>query len=559
MLKFFKMEELISRIYPNNSDEVIRGISALKEKYHSKIDISKSHRLTEKDRIMITYGDGIQQKGSPPLAVMKSFADRYLTKCISAVHLLPCFPYSSDDGFSVIDYYQIDPELGHWEDIDQLAEHFDLMFDAVVNHISKKSEWFQQFLAGNPEYSEYFIESDPELDHSMVVRPRALPLHHPFEKEGKQVYIWTTFSEDQVDLNYANYRVFLQVLDVLLFYVSRGSKYIRLDAIAFLWKESGTPCIHLEQTHLIIQAYRKVMEELAPGAVIITETNVPHRENISYFGNGSNEAHMVYNFTLPPLLAYSIHRQEVDVLTDWAKGLELPGDKVCFFNFTASHDGIGVRPLQGIIPQNDIAELGELALQHGGFVSYKTNEDGSQSPYELNCNYMDLITDPLWSEDLRIQRFLLTQSVMLSMPGVPGIYYHSLLGSVNDKDAAIESGINRRINRKKLELNSLQKSLNREGSMRKRIFNRYSLMLEVRGNETLFNPYGKAEYRAEEAVFIISRQKGESILHAIHNFSDREVNLTTLNGSFKDVLTGEDWVTKQKIVAPYGFAWLKNI
>lgn len=553
------MEELIRRIYPDHSDEVLGGISALKEKYYGKFNTSSSNGLTEKDRILITYGDGIKAKGRPPLAVLKEFADRDLNKCISAVHLLPCFPYSSDDGFSVIDYYNIDPELGNWEDIDQLGEQFDLMFDAVVNHISKKSEWFQQFLAGKPEYSGYFIESDPEADYSMVVRPRALPLHHPFTKKGEEVYIWTTFSEDQIDLNYANYKVFLHILDVLLFYVSKGSRFIRLDAIAFLWKEPGTSCIHLEQTHLVIQAYRRVLEELAPHAVIITETNVPHNENVSYFGNGKNEAHMVYNFTLPPLLAYSIHQQDVKILTNWARSLKLPGDKVCFFNFTASHDGVGVRPLQGIISQDEIAELGEIVLRHGGFVSYKANEDGSQSPYELNCNYMDLITDPHWSEDLRVRRFLLTQSVMLTMPGIPGIYYHSLLGSENDREAAIESGINRRINRKKLELSELRDSLSRKGSLRNRIFERYSQMLEVRGNEAVFNPFGTAEYSCEDEVFIIRRERGESVVFAIHNFSDKEVGISSLNGSYKDILSGKSWDSDQKIIPAFGFVWLKKL
>jgi sucrose phosphorylase len=553
------MQELISRIYPDHSDEVLGGITALKEKYYGKLNTSSSATLTEKDRILITYGDGIRQIGRPPLAVLKEFADRDLKKCISAIHLLPCFPYTSDDGFSVIDYYKIDPELGDWEDIDRLGEQFDLMFDAVVNHISKKSEWFRQFLAGKSEYSEYFIESDPEADYSMVVRPRALPLHHPFMKNGEEVYIWTTFSEDQVDLNYTNYRVFLNVLDVLLFYVSKGSRYIRLDAIAFLWKESGTSCIHLEQTHLVIQAYRRVLEELAPHAVIITETNVPHNENVAYFGNGFNEAHMVYNFTLPPLLAYSIHQQDVKVLTKWARGLELPGDEVCFFNFTASHDGIGVRPLQGIISQDEITELSETALRHGGFVSYKTNEDGSQSPYELNCNYMDLITDPHWSDDLRFQRFLLTQSVMLTLPGVPGIYYHSLLGSENDREAAIESGINRRINRKKLELRELGNSLGRKGSLRNRIFDRYSQMLAVRGDEAVFNPFGTAKYSCEDAVFIIRRERDESVVFAIHNFSDKEVSLSSLKGSYKDIISGKIWNSDQKSIPPFGFTWLKKI
>ncbi|MEO0528909.1 MAG: alpha-amylase family glycosyl hydrolase, partial [Bacteroidota bacterium] len=406
------MKDLLKQLYPNDLDFVLEQVSCLKRKYNpdNSKDLSK---LTHQDCILITYGDAIFEPSRTPLSSLKRFADEYLKEGISAIHLLPCFPYTSDDGFSVVDYYEINSELGSWKDIDELKITFDIMFDAVVNHMSKKSSWFQAFLKGTETFDTYFIEADPNADYSDVVRPRALPLLHKFDKQGKEVYVWTTFSEDQVDLNYRSAKVFIQVLDVLLFYIHKGARYIRLDAIAFLWKTMGTSCIHLKETHLVIQAYRQVFNEIAPHAIIITETNVPHVENVSYFGNGSNEAHMVYNFTLPPLLAHSIHEQEISTLTKWAKSLSLPSSETCFFNFTASHDGVGVRPLQGIIADKEISRLAEKAELHGGFVSYKDNGDGTKSPYELNCNYMDLITHPSSENTIRAQRFLLTQSVML--------------------------------------------------------------------------------------------------------------------------------------------------
>lgn len=551
------MEELIGRIYPENVNEVISGIEKLKEKYRQELKGKDQVGLTESDCILITYGDSIVEGSEQPLTILTKFGEKYLKGLISAIHLLPCFPYSSDDGFSVIDYYQIDPQLGDWNHIKTLGSKFDLMFDAVVNHISKSSDWFQKFLDSEVPYDSYFIEASPEDDHSKVIRPRALPLLHPFIKSGKEVYVWTTFSEDQVDLNYKNYRVFLQVLDVLLFYVSQGARYIRLDAIAFLWKEAGTSSIHLDQTHWIIQAYRALIEQLAPEVVLITETNVPHEENISYFGNGSNEAHMVYNFTLPPLLAYSMHQKDVGVLTQWAQSLDLP-DEVCFFNFTASHDGIGVRPLQGIVEQEDIQKLAETAERHRGFVSYKSNEDGSQSPYELNCNYMDLITDPNWPEDLRIQRFLLTQSVMLCMPGVPGIYYHSLLGSENDREAALKSGINRRINRQKLNFGKLVSDLQNEDSIRHRIYSRYSNLLRTRQKQPLFHPMANARYQCEDSLFIISRERNGEILFALHNFSDFDITIPSLTDSSVDILTDEDCSGDYWTIGPFEFKWIKK-
>ncbi|MEL6110528.1 MAG: sugar phosphorylase, partial [Planctomycetota bacterium] len=328
--------------------------------------------------------------------------------------------------------------------------------------------------------------------------------------------------------------------------------FIRLDAIAFIWKEIGTTCLHLPEAHQIIQLYRHFIERLAPQAVIVTETNVPHEENVSYFGDGTNEAHMVYNFTLPPLLMHSLHKQDVDVLMRWAQSLQLPSDRVCFFNFTASHDGVGVRPLQGIVSDNEIRELADIAVRHGGFVSMKDNGDGTQSPYEINCNYLDFATDPGASDEDRIQRFLLTQSVMLAMPGVPGIYYHSLLGSRNDRQAAEESGINRRINRAKLDVGDLVREIKDESSLRAKLSSRYKRMLVARASEPAFDPYSAAGYSGRDGVFAIER--GD--VTAVHNFTGEETTVEVGMPSV-DLLTGEDCPPTVPM-RPFEFRWLKR-
>lgn len=547
------MRHLIERLYPDAVDEVMAGISALKNSYDGH---QNERPLDHTDSILITYGDSFIRAGQAPLVTLREVADAYLQP-LSAIHLLPCFPYSSDDGFSVIDYYQINPELGDWGHIEDLAKDRDLMFDAVVNHMSKESKWFQGFLNGDPRFSDYFIEADPSMDYSAVVRPRALPLLHVFEKEGTPVSVWTTFSEDQVDLNYRSPKVFLQVLDILLYYASKGARYVRLDAIAFLWKELGTPCIHLDQTHQVIQVYRKVIEDMGKQIVLITETNVPHEENISYFGNGTNEAHMVYNFTLPPLLAHSLRTQDVAELTDWAGTLELQGG-TCFFNFTASHDGVGVRPLQGIIATDQIEALADTAIAHGGFVSYKDNGDGTKSPYELNCNYMDLLTHPERPDAERIDRFLLTQSVLLCMPGVPGIYYHSIFGSENDRAAALSSGINRRINRSKLDAGELHAALSNPDSFRAKVYRAYMALLEVRTSEPLFNPYGQAGYKRIGSVFVITRKQQSESFFGLHNFSDAAVDLKAFAPDAVDLLTGKKMDEATWQLPPFGILWIKT-
>lgn len=548
--------EVIRSLYPQDVAAVQSGVQELISKY--PIEKPTSIRLSQRDAILITYGDAFQDDAGTPLDCLRRFASDQLAESISAIHLLPCFPFTSDDGFSVQDYFQINPELGGWDDVGRIGQSFELMFDAVVNHMSQHSDWFKAFLAGDPEFADAFVVGDPDADYSTVTRPRALPLLHSYLRgDDRLVYVWTTFSSDQVDLNFHSAKVFLRVLEVLLFYVSRGARYIRLDAIAFIWKELGTSCMHLPQTHQIIQLYRHFIEQVAPHVVIITETNVPHEENVSYFGDGHNEAHMVYNFTLPPLLMYSLHQQDVSVLARWAKGLSLPSDQACFFNFTASHDGVGVRPLQGIVSDTEINELAEIAKSHGGFVSMRDNGDGTQSPYEINCNYFDFASSPDQADEVRVQRFLLTQSVMLAMPGVPGIYYHSIVGSQNDRQAAIESKINRRINRAKLRYDQLAEQLSCAGTLRHAVFSRYTAMLSVRKCQVAFDPYGVAQYEQQGPVFVIRRGEADETLYAVHNFSSEPATVGGLPPTTTDLLSGEvinDSICELK---PFEYRWLK--
>jgi len=531
----------LSEIYARDLVPTIQhAINNLIQKYRNKIK-QIPYNLSEKDILLIAYGDHVQNEGEAPLKTLNDFSNRYLKGHINTIHILPFYPFSSDDGFSVIDYYAVNTSLGTWEDIENLSRDYRLMFDAVVNHISAKSEWFKGFLANDGKYENYFVEMSPETDLSAVVRPRALPLLSEFEDaDGNKKYIWTTFSKDQIDLNFENPKVLLQVIDILLFYISQGAKLIRLDAIGFLWKVPGTTSIHLPQTHAIIQLIRLVIEEITHEITLITETNVPHKENISYFGDGNNEAQMVYNFTLPPLLAYTILKENVVDLQQWANALKLPSNQVCFFNFTASHDGVGVRPVQGILPQKEIDFLAATAEKHGGYVSYKNNSDGSQAPYELNCNYMDLLTSPKEAEEIRIKKMLLAQGVAMAMPGVPGIYFHSLVGSGNDKDGVERTGMKRSINREKLNFLSLISALDDPSSFRGKYFNAYIDLIDIRINQKAFNPFGKYAFPfVNNHVFAIEREHENEKILCLFNISSSTQKLNLFIGEGLELVSGK--------------------
>jgi glycosidase len=517
-----RMIDIIEKLYGEVNAAVIHSRIEQFIKRYSKKSISTRNRyiFTEKDAVLIIYPDHIHDLNTPGFEVIRRFLLSHVHHHINTVHLLPFFPFSSDDGFSIIDYYRADDTYGGWLGFKKLGKHYRLMVDAVLNHISSKSTWFEEFLKGNPPYSSYFITSHPSADLREVMRPRSSPLLTHFITASGEKWLWTTFGTDQIDLNYKNPEVFLAIVEVLLFYISQGAALIRLDAIAYIWKETGTSCIHLPEVHLIVKLVRKIFDRVAPHVVLITETNVPHRENISYLGNGSDEAQMVYQFPLPPLIVHALLKENSRYLTEWVEGLRAPDRDATFFNFTASHDGIGVRPLTGLVPEEDIDELVILTQQRGGGVSYKEDRDGHQSPYELNINYLSLLTAPGEPPHLSVRRFLLSQSIMLSMPGVPGIYFHSLIGSVNDNKGVEKTGKLRSINREKLSYKKLTREL-RNDMRRKTVFSFYKKMLAIRKKEEAFNPY--APFRVLPCpgkVFALERMREkESSIIAIHNMS----------------------------------------
>lgn len=536
------------------ANQVLPALTRLITRHGSSAQSRSGRRhsplLTGQDALLITYGDQFREPDEAPLATLAAFGEEHLQGVVSGLHILPFYPYSSDDGFSVKDYFAVDPALGTWTDVARLGSSFDLMFDAVFNHLSTQSQWFQQFLADDPRRRDFFVAVEGQPDLSQVVRPRTLPLLTEFPSAAGPRRVWTTFSADQVDLNFKNPEVLLAVLEALLWYVAKGARFIRLDAIAYLWKEIGTPCIHLPQTHRLIQLLRAVLDEVAPHVRLITETNVPHADNVSYFGDGTNEAQLVYNFALPPLVLHSLQTGSAAALRRWAATLRTPSDRTTFFNFLASHDGIGVNAARGLLSDAEIEALIEQTKRHGGRVSYKTNPDATQSPYELNITYFDALNDPHSTEPLETQldRFMVSQAIMLALAGVPGIYVHSLFGSRNDAAAVEATGIPRRINRRKFQRAELERWLAQPHSLEAQVFARYRELLRVRRSHSAFHPHAPQRvWMGDERVFALERvslDEREAVL-CLHNLTQQGVALTlnwptSPSGAEPTVLYGGD-------------------
>ncbi len=549
-----KTRELLELIYGADADHIDSKLEALMDRYRGKLSAPDGYAsgelpLNETDAIMISYGDSFHGSDGVPLSYLLRFLDDEAEGVVSGVHILPFSPYSSDDGFSVLDYREVNSDIGGWDDIQAIGDEFVLMADLVLNHCSVQGPWFTGFLADKSPYNDYFITVPEGTDVSSVARPRTHPLLTPFETAAGTRWVWTTFSADQADLDFANPEVMLEMLDVFLGYVARGARVIREDAIAYLWKELGTSCLHHPKTHAMVRLMRAVVDEVCPWVIIITETNVPHPENISYFGDGTDEAHMIYNFSLPPLTLDAFMREDSTHLQAWAATLDVGAPMTSFFNFMASHDGVGMLPAHGILSEDEIESMASKVKERGGKISYKATATG-KIPYEMNINYMDAITEPSLADDQRARMFLASQSILLALAGVPGIYYHSLIGSENWQAGVKETGQNRTINREKLDFDKLSEELSTEGTRRNLVFEGYKTLLRARSISPAFHPSaGQKIVTTPKELFAIlrtDRDEEERVLCLVNisnaaataSFTYGEIDLVDEKG-FHDLVTGD--------------------
>ncbi len=485
---------------------------------------------THRDVVLISYGDSIQSPGCTPLQTLRTFLSRHLPQEFSMVHLLPFFPWSSDGGFSVTDFRAVNAELGGWEDIAALQQRYDLAIDLVLNHCSRENLWFFDYIAGRQPACDYFIEVDPKENLAMVTRPRSTPVLTGVRTPRGMKHVWATFSNDQIDLNYRNPEVLLEMIDLMLYYVRRGARMLRLDAVGYLWKEIGTSCIHLPQTHQIVKLFRDILALVEPGALIITETNVPHQENVSYFGQG-DEAHLVYQFSLPPLLLHAIFSGNTRYLCAWARDIEamsLP-EGCTFLNFTASHDGVGLRPLEGLVPAAEVETMLAAMRDRGGYISTRRKPDGSDGPYELNISWFDAFGGAK-EADWQVPAFLLSQIVALSLRGIPAVYIHSLLATPNDHIGVERTGLTRAINRRKWDRGELEGLLHDPDSTSGRVFGRYRRLLQIRRRQPALHPdAAQRTLSLDDGLFGVERSASDASqrLLAVFNLTRQERRVAT--------------------------------
>ena len=548
-----------------------------------KLPVPHQNNWSEKDVILITYGDSVEKRApvedgqsnyhgkviEKPLVTLKDFLDKYCSPRINSAHILPFYPYSSDDGFAVINYSAVNESLGGWPEINDISKDYRLMADLVINHCSSRSVWFDNFIKGEGIGHDFFFTAEPKDDLSKVVRPRTSPLLRPTETADGEKHVWCTFSHDQVDFDFTNPAVLLEFVRIIRLYLDQGVRIFRLDAVAFLWKKIASPSINLEETHEVVRLLRTLVEHAFPDAVMITETNIPNRENLSYFGN-ANEAHCVYNFALPPLLVNTLVSGSCRYLKQWLMSMPPAQNGTAYFNFIASHDGIGLRPTEGLLSENEINALISTMQSFGGRVSMRALENGVNKPYEINISLYDALQGTTagpdkWATD----RFVCAHAVMFALEGIPGLYIHSLLGTRNDYEKLKHTNHNRSINRHRWDYDALKAALDEPTSSHHQVYQRLSRLLDIRTQQPAFHPNAiQFTLHLGDAIFGFWRQsldRRQSIF-CIYNISDQSQPLTLAEINLIDT---DDWfdliedkplpeLTDVLTMAPYQALWITN-
>nr|WP_319247419.1 sugar phosphorylase [uncultured Celeribacter sp.] len=566
---------LIDQIYPDlDADALSKDIIAAfwpeTSGFRSRARAPGHNLWDETDSLVITYGSTMADGQHKPLDLLRDFLNRYLRGVVKGVHILPFFPFTSDDGFAVTDYRAVNSQLGDWTDVQRIAEEFRLMSDLVLNHVSSMSHWFSEYRQGHAPYDKFFVEASPEDDLSSVVRPRTSPLLREVSTANGPKHVWCTFSHDQIDVDFHNPEVLLEFLRIMRLHIDNGVRIIRLDAVAFVWKEIGTSCIHLPQTHAIVRLMRLLCDYAEERVVLLTETNVPNSENLSYFGN-RNEAHMIYNFSLPPLLLHALLSGSSRHLNRWLMRMP-PAQLGCaYLNFSASHDGIGVRGAEGLLEPEELGQVIQCVRDFGGLVSMRALADGSEKPYELNITYFDALKGTIdgGEDDHQIARFLCSQSIVMALEGVPAFYIHSLLATPNDHAGVEKTGVRRAINRHRWDYPELRKLLDDPESVNAQVLAAMKERISIRTAQKAFHPNAtQFTMQLGDEIFGIWRQSParDQSIFAINNLTANEIEIPHISINLID---GEDWydlLTGEKIdlstpnitFGPYQSRWISN-
>jgi len=564
-----KIISILKKIYrqiltKQNIDLLKNEIVQLIEDFNKKNRLNKIN-ISEKTSLIISYGDNIYSNQSSSMKIFQKFFQKNLEKLFDTIHFLPFYPSSSDSGFAVKDHYQIDKKIGNWSDLKKISKSKKIMADVVINHASARGLWFKNFLKRKKPGKDYFLTVNSKFNTSKVVRPRDHKLLKKIKIFEKNDYLWRTFSPDQIDLNFKNPSVLLRFIKIIIHLINNGVTIFRLDAIAYLWKQNGTKCINLSQTHEIIKLLRVVTSLLNVQTLIITETNLPEKENLSYFGK-NNEANWVYNFSLPPLLIHAFLFENSSYLNQWSRKLPSTKHGNCYLNFIASHDGIGIRPTEGILNEKTLGSFLKRLKKNGSKFSYRKVQNKSKKVYEANITVFDALKKSDFDPKglFFLERYISAHAIMISFEGIPAIYFNSLFGKSNDEAKYIITGNNRDVNRYKWNFNNITTKLRDKKSKQSIFYRNIGALLEIKRKQKAFHPNAsRININLGPKIFCfkrISKDKKQSIICMTNLSSKIQTPNFKKIGSYRDLLNSNLKFREGNslILKPFQTVWLTN-
>ena len=536
-------------------------------KNFNKKNPKQKKNISEKTTLVICYGDSVYSEKKKSIKVFQNFFQKRLKSYFNTIHFLPFYPSSSDSGFAVKDHFKVENKLGGWLDIKNISKSNDVMADMVINHSSARGLWFKNFLKNKEPGKDFFLTVDSKFNISKVVRPRDHKLLKKIKIFKRTEYLWRTFSPDQIDLNFKNPSVLIQFINVMIHLINNGVTIFRLDAIAYLWKENRTKCINLKQTHQIIKLLRIVINLLNIQTTIITETNLPEKENLSYFGR-NDEANWIYNFSLPPLLIHAFLFENSSYLNKWSENLPNTKSGNSYLNFIASHDGIGIRPTEGLFNEKTLKNFLKRLKKNGSKFSYRKIQNKSKKVYEANITIYDALKKSDYDKkgEFYLERYVSAHAIMVSFEGIPAIYFNSLFGTSNDEAKFIITGNNRDVNRYKWNLKNITNKLKNNKSKQSIFYNKICSLLNIRKKQKAFHPnalrlnldFGKKIYGFKR----ISKDKKQTII-CITNLSSniQKIKINLKNQKVRNLINPKIPIENKKflILKPFETVWLSNI
>ncbi|WP_440922426.1 alpha-amylase family glycosyl hydrolase [Candidatus Pelagibacter sp.] len=533
----------------------------------NKKNPKKKKSISEKTTLVICYGDSVYSEKKKSIKVFQSFFQKKLKNYFNTIHFLPFYPSSSDSGFAVKDHYKVENKLGNWQDVKNVSKLSNVMADIVINHSSARGLWFKNFLKKKEPGKDYFLIVNSKFNTSKVVRPRDHKLLKKIKIFKKSDYLWRTFSPDQIDLNFRNPHVLIQFIKIMIHLINNGVTIFRLDAIAYLWKENGTQCINLKQTHEIIKLFRYIINLLNVQTTIITETNLPEKENLSYFGS-NDEANWIYNFSLPPLLIHAFLFENSSYLNKWSKNLPNTKNENCYLNFIASHDGIGIRPTEGLLNKKTLNSFLKRLKKNGSKFSYRKVQNKVKKVYEANITIFDALKKSDYDQkgEFYLERYVSAHAIMISFEGIPAIYFNSMFGASNDEAKFIITGNNRDVNRYRWNLKNISNKLKVKNTKQSIFYNKLCNLLNIRRKQKAFHPnaqrinlnFGSKIYGFKR----ISKDKKQTII-CITNLSSKsqKTRIVKKSKKIKNLLNLRIKLENKKflVLKPFETVWLSNI